>query len=619
MATANDELLERLNRRRQTLGDSLLAGKKWYTGPPPDAPSYPELVSASDVSVKIKWTPPALPEAPPAESKAPGAPQPRAPKEFVYKVEYGYKYSVSSAWEVAANNVRVPKYTIEGLDPNTTYAARVYAKYAEGGEWGPPSASSWGLPTLTQAAAAEIRAEKEREHEAALKRSVAAVEEQRREQAAQRQRARTEELERALAATKSEADRERLLRENAERERDELDADRQRRQAEAAKLQERLAKVTREQEAFAAKAAAATAAETKRREEAMAFKAAADAAAAARSEESLKLQKQLRQLADERKAMEDQHRRKVAEDAEKSEAEKARLQAERAAEVAALRESQQQLAHKLEKIESDKVEAARLAEKRAKQDAKRLAEAHAKLKEESAAIVAKQQAKVAELKAKLEGLRLHHESVQADASSKIEEEAARKTEAEELVQFQIEQAERAAAQTNTQVVELRQQVAKFEQMLLAAKTQAESSAKTAEACTNTIVLQAQENEFLRRKARYQAATIRSLQGAGPNPELESELVRAGHARENVRFFMEVNGHEDKKKITALLSRLQELRQAHGFPDDAIREALTVCTDESKVEAYLREYVEKHHTGFASGAGGAAGAGAASDDGDLEGV
>ena len=79
----------------------------------------------------------------------------------MYKVEYGYKYSVSSAWEVAANNVRVPKYTIEGLDPNTTYAARVYAKYAEGGEWGPPSASSWGLPTLTQAAAAEIRAEKE--------------------------------------------------------------------------------------------------------------------------------------------------------------------------------------------------------------------------------------------------------------------------------------------------------------------------------------------------------------------------------------------------------------------------------------------------------------------------
>ena len=55
--------------------------------------------------------------------------------------------------------------------------------------------------------------------------------------------------------------------------------------------------------------------------------------------------------------------------------------------------TQQQLAHKLEKIESDKVEAARLAEKRAKQDAKRLAEAHAKLKEESAAIVAKQQAK----------------------------------------------------------------------------------------------------------------------------------------------------------------------------------------------------------------------------------
>lgn len=206
-------------------------GKKWYTGPPPDAPSYPELVSASDVSVKIKWTPPALPEAPPAESKAPGAPQPRAPKEFVYKVEYGYKYSVSSGWEVAANNVRVPKYTIEGLDPNTTYAARVYAKYAEGGEWGPPSASSWGLPTLTQAAAAEIRAEKEvrergcvgacffhpprcsrltkqpghdqREHEAALKRSVAAVEEQRREQAAQRQRARTEELERALAYVES--------------------------------------------------------------------------------------------------------------------------------------------------------------------------------------------------------------------------------------------------------------------------------------------------------------------------------------------------------------------------------------------------------------------------------
>ena len=50
--------------------------------------------------------------------------------------------------------------------------------------------------------------------------------------------------------------------------------------------------------------------------------------------------------------------------------------------------------------------------------------------------------------------------------------------------------------------------------------------------------------------------IRSLQGAGPNPELESELVGAGHARENVRFFMEVHGWEDKKKC------VQGSSQAH---------------------------------------------------------
>lgn len=597
MATASDELIERLNRRRRTIGDVPIAGDKWYTGPPPAAPTYPELVSATDTTLKIKWTPPPLPAAPAPKSTAPGAPKPRAPKAFLFKVEYGFKYSMSSEWTIAANNVRVPKYTIEGLDANTTYATRVSAKYVEGGEWGPPSSSSWGMATLTQAAAAEIRAKKAEQHDQAVNASVTAANEALRnkaELAAARAKERAAELERALASSKTEAERERLLRENLQRERDRLDAESAARRNEAARLQAKLAQVTQAQEEFAAKAAAATEAERKRREEAMAYKAAADAAAAARAEEAASVQKRMAELNAERRAMEAAHQRKLAQDAEKSEAEKERLRAERAAEVAALQASQHQLEAKLTQLESDKVEAARLAEARAKQEAQRLAEAHARLKRESEEVVARQQAQVEALNAKLAELRVQHEHSEATASSKIEEEAARKEEAEALVRYQIELAEKDAATTNTQISALKQQVARFEQMMLAAKENADQSAKTAEACTSTIVLQAEENERLRRKARYQEATIRSLQGAGPNPELEAELVAAGNRRENVRFFMEVYGWDDKSKIVKLLEELNTLKEEGGYPDDALREALTVCTDKAKVKQYLNEYVNTHH-------------------------
>ena len=83
--------------------------------------------------------------------------------------------------------------------------------------------------------------------------------------------------------------------------------------------------------------------------------------------------------------------------------------------------------------------------------------------------------------------------------------------------------------------------------------------------------------------------IKSLQGAGPNPELETELVTMGNSRETVRFFMEVHG-EDKAKLLRLLERHQRFVD-QGFSEDGVREALTVVeggTDDGVVE-YLKGY------------------------------
>jgi hypothetical protein len=37
--------------------------------------------------------------------------------------------------------------------------------------------------------------------------------------------------------------------------------------------------------------------------------------------------------------------------------------------------------------------------------------------------------------------------------------------------------------------------------------------------------------------------IKSLQGAGPNPDMEAEFLSLGHSRETIRFFMEVHGDD----------------------------------------------------------------------------
>ena len=51
------------------------------------------------------------------------------------------------------------------------------------------------------------------------------------------------------------------------------------------------------------------------------------------------------------------------------------------------------------------------------------------------------------------------------------------------------------------------------------------------------------------------------------------------------------------RLVALLNELKTLRGSGEYPDDAIREALTVCTDKSKVEAYLAEYIAHHHSHY----------------------
>jgi hypothetical protein len=45
--------------------------------------------------------------------------------------------------------------------------------------------------------------------------------------------------------------------------------------------------------------------------------------------------------------------------------------------------------------------------------------------------------------------------------------------------------------------------------------------------------------------------LRSMQGAGPNPVLEAEMVAAGHARDTVRFFLDV--HTTKKEECVCVS------------------------------------------------------------------
>lgn len=54
------------------------------------------------------------------------------------------------------------------------------------------------------------------------------------------------------------------------------------------------------------------------------------------------------------------------------------------------------------------------------------------------------------------------------------------------------------------------------------------------------------------------------------------------------------------RLVALLNELKTLRGDGTYPDDAIREALTVCTDKSKVEGYLAEYIANHHGRYGVG-------------------
>lgn len=594
MATPNDELRERLNKRRQAAGESGLSGKNWYKGAPPPAPAYPELVTAKPHGLKIKWEPPAFPVA--EESKTSSIPV-KVPAEHIFKVEYGFKYTLSSGWTVAADNVRQPKYTITGLEPNTTYVARVSAKYVEGGDWGVPSASSWGMATLVEATASsdDKEAALKKSEDMALKRKARREEERRQaaEKRAEQQARRTAELERSLKAAETAAESERLMRAHLEKERSLAKQAAEERAKEAARLQQQLDETAELQRDAAERAAKAAAQERQRREEALEWKAKAEQAATRRERDAAMLEIRLAELEAARTKAEEDYNHKMEEEGKKTASEVAALKAQKEAEAAALKAEQEALRREVEALAAAKAEAEAAAHKRAEEEAAKLAAASLKLKEENAKAIALQEQQVRQLEEKLSEINLEKAALSEEASSKLAAVAARKEEAEELVRWQAQQAEREVQEKDSQLAAMKQQLARFQEQLEEAKAAAEASTKTAEACTTTIVMQAEENECLKRMAKFKDATIRSLQGAGPNPALESRLVKKGYSRENVRFFIEVYGADDKPKLEDLLSRMRTFA-AEGYPDDAIREALTVCAHESSVEGYLKAFVARHH-------------------------
>jgi hypothetical protein len=64
-----------------------------------------------------------------------------------------------------------------------------------------------------------------------------------------------------------------------------------------------------------------------------------------------------------------------------------------------------------------------------------------------------------------------------------------------------------------------------------------------------MLTQQAQMEDLVRYLRDKDALISSLQGVGPNPALETELISRGHTRETVRFFLELQG-DDKETWVA---------------------------------------------------------------------
>ena len=55
-------------------------------------------------------------------------------------------------------------------------------------------------------------------------------------------------------------------------------------------------------------------------------------------------------------------------------------------------------------------------------------------------------------------------------------------------------------------------------------------------------------------------------------------------------------------LTSKLKDMKKFSKGGQFPDDAVREALTVCANKSDVQDYLAEYMARHHTLFATVAG-----------------
>lgn len=81
---------------------------------------------------------------------------------------------------------------------------------------------------------------------------------------------------------------------------------------------------------------------------------------------------------------------------------------------------------------------------------------------------------------------------------------------------------------------------------VAPQTLASIGQSHAAAATESMLSQQVQMEDLVRYMRYKDAVISSLQGVGPNPVLETELMGFGHSRETVRFFLELHGDDRAK-------------------------------------------------------------------------
>lgn len=510
--------------------------------PPPGPPAPPVLCVAQARSLQVAFGPGAEDARAAAIRKAQGknrftagaggaggaaAPRGSTDDDITYTVEWTPTYTVYGDWQVVASGLRGPYVTKADLEPGSEYYFRVTAKRTSTGEASAVSEISEAFRTLTLEQQREVDAANEarvkQSQEYAQKRAEAdRLNKLKRENEELRKRVvGAEESKAAAEAARSRAD---AARAAAESERDRIAAERDDQLAEARRRAQAAL------DASEAKDAASTAA-------AAALMAKVEAAEKARDEANAEAKRR-------------------AEEAEAARKEAAEFQQVKEAEAAALAA---QLA------EASGAAASTAAEREAK--AKQVAELEAQL----ASVERERERGQRDAAEAAEAAQVAESAAAADARRAMDEMAKELS----LLTIAREDAhgllDAALAESEAQKAEIR-------------RLQAEVAARTAEAADAEELskLAAEHSKLidtLEAELRSQAMRAESLDGPGPDPALEAEMVAAGHRRENVRFYLEFhNLAGSRDRLTRILDMHKEIRRA-GYDDENTRMAIALYPDD----------------------------------------